>query len=89
IIRMVLTGPNLARFTESVKHMHEVLECHRLTGSDSIYLKVMVPSINHLEAVINNLLQYGETTTTLVLSSTVNRRVIEHGPEEPLDAPVP
>lgn len=41
--------------------------------------------MNVLEAMINNLLQYGETTTTLVLSSTVNRRVIEHGPEEPLD----
>jgi len=88
IIRIVATGINFSKCAEAVKRMHEVLECHRITGSDSFYVKVMVPSIMHLEALIDQLTTYGETTTTLVLSSAVKRRTIEHGPEEPLDEPV-
>lgn len=87
IIRIGATGINFSKCAEAVKRMHEVLECHRITGSDSFYVKVMVPSIQHLEALIDQLTPYGETTTMLVLSSAVKRRTIEHGPAEPLDAP--
>ncbi len=80
IIRIGSTGVNCSRCAEAIKGLQEVLECHRVTGSDSYFLKVIVPSINHLEALIDQLQPYGETTTTLVLSSAVTRRTIEHGP---------
>jgi Lrp/AsnC family leucine-responsive transcriptional regulator len=54
----------------------EVLECHRVTGSDSYVLKVVAASIPHLEALIDRLLPFGEVTTSLVLSTPVARRVI-------------
>lgn len=79
-IRIGSTGQNCSRCAEAIKDIQEVLECHRVTGSDSFFLKVIVPSINHLEALIDQLQPYGETTTTLVLSSAVTRRTIEHGP---------
>ena len=83
IIRIGATGTTFNKCAEAVKAMPEVLECHRITGSDSFYLKVMLPSIMHLESLIDQLQPYGETTTTLVLSSAVTRRTIEHGPVDP------
>ena len=82
IIRIGSTGSSFNKCAGAVREIPEVLECHRITGSDSFYVKVMVPSILHLQALIDQLQPYGETTTTLVLSSAVTRRTIEHGPVE-------
>jgi Lrp/AsnC family transcriptional regulator, leucine-responsive regulatory protein len=82
IIRLGSMGSTFNKCAEVVREIPEVLECHRITGSDSFYVKVMVPSILHLQALIDQLQPYGETTTTLVLSSAVTRRTIEHGPVE-------
>ncbi|MFN2454485.1 MAG: Lrp/AsnC family transcriptional regulator [Pyrinomonadaceae bacterium] len=59
----------------------EVLECHRLTGSDCFIMKVVVPSVAHLEALIDRLAAYGTPTTTIVLSSPVTKQVIERIPD--------
>jgi Lrp/AsnC family leucine-responsive transcriptional regulator len=61
--------------------MPEVLECHRLTGSDCFIMKVVVPSVAHLETLLDELAAHGTPTTTIVLSSPVTRQVIEHIPE--------
>src|SRR5512135_1701093 len=45
IIRIGSTGSTFNKCAEAVRKMHDVLEAHRITGSDSFYLKVMVPSI--------------------------------------------
>ncbi len=82
IIRISSTGIAFNRCAEAARGIPEVLECHRVTGNDSFFLKVMVRSIVHLEALIDMLQPYGETTTTLVLSSAVTRRTIEHATEE-------
>ncbi len=58
---------------------NEVLECHRGTGGDSFIMKVAVASVEHLQEMIDRLVPYGITTTTIVLSSPVKRRVIEIG----------
>jgi Lrp/AsnC family leucine-responsive transcriptional regulator len=76
IIRIGSTSASFARCAEAVKHMPEVLECHRITGSDSFYVQARAASIEHLERIIDTLQPYGETTTTLVLSSAVVRRPI-------------
>lgn len=59
----------------------EVLECHRLTGSDCFIMKVVVPSVAHLETFLDSLAAHGTPTTTIVLSSPVTRQVIEKIPE--------
>lgn len=58
------------------KAMPEVLECHRVTGSDDYLVKVAVSSVAHLESVINQLSQ-SQVTTLIVLSSVVTRRTID------------
>jgi Lrp/AsnC family leucine-responsive transcriptional regulator len=55
----------------------EMLECHRVTGTDSYILKIVVSSIAHLEQVINRLVPYGEPATSIVLSSLVSDEIIK------------
>ena len=62
---------------ELAKSIPEVLECHHLTGSDGVILKVVVSSVGHLEDVISQMGVCGMTTTAIVLSSPVLDRPID------------
>src|SRR5688572_23976378 len=75
-IRMSITGVDYSHIIEVAGGSPEVLECHRGTGGDSFIMKVAVSSVEHLQEVIDRLTPYGITTTTIVLSSPVKRRVI-------------
>lgn len=55
----------------------EILEFHHVTGTEGFILKVIASSIEHLEKVIVTLLPYGQTTTSIVLSSPVTWRPID------------
>jgi Lrp/AsnC family leucine-responsive transcriptional regulator len=61
------------RLTAMAEKMPEVLECHRCTGDESFILKVRVESVQHLQRLIDRLTPYGMTSTSLVLSSPVER----------------
>ena len=76
-MRLSEVGDQSTRFADLVAETPEVLECHRLTGSDSYVLKVVAQSITHLEMLIDRFVPYGQVTTSLVLSSPVVRRVIK------------
>ena len=76
-IRVSALGSNCAQIGIIAKDIPEVIECHRVTGSDSCIMKVVVSSVSHLEGVIDRLMQYGTPTTSIVLSSSVTRRIIE------------
>ena len=75
-IRMSIFGDVSAKLTALIKGMPEVGECHRGTGGDSFILKVNVASVHQLERLIDRLLPFGTTTTSLVLSSPVPKRFI-------------
>ncbi|MBN9390816.1 MAG: Lrp/AsnC family transcriptional regulator [Chloroflexi bacterium] len=77
IIRMGLNpSQTSAKALESIGQIPEVLECSRVLGNDSIVLKVGASSIEHLESLIDRLLVYGPLTTSMVLSTPVQRRVV-------------
>jgi Lrp/AsnC family transcriptional regulator, leucine-responsive regulatory protein len=76
IIRMQVQGDRCTRISAGVRDIPEVLECYRLTGSDSLVMKVMVSSVEHLEALIDRLSVNGQLTTSIVLSTVVPNRVI-------------
>ena len=76
-VRMSITGVDYSHIIRVVEESNEVLECHRGTGGDSFIMKVALGSVGHLQQVIDRLTPYGITTTTIVLSSPVERRVIE------------
>ncbi|HEX4757237.1 MAG TPA: Lrp/AsnC family transcriptional regulator [Terracidiphilus sp.] len=83
-VRLSMSGlESLVRtFQQEVKIWDEVLECHRVTGSESFIVKARVVSMEHLERFIDRLGHYGTTSTTTVLSSpvimrTITERVVE------------
>jgi Lrp/AsnC family transcriptional regulator, leucine-responsive regulatory protein len=72
------TASELASQLERIaEETPEVLEFHRVTGSEGFVAKVGVSSVEHLERVVVKLLPYGQTTTSIVLSSPVTWRRID------------
>ncbi len=49
-------------------------ECHRITGEDCFLMKVHAPTIADLEAVLDQFLLYGQTVSSIVVSSPVPPR---------------
>lgn len=86
-IRMNIVGDMTPRLTALLKELPEISECHRGTGGDSFIMKVNVASVHHLERLIDRLLPFGTTTTSIVLSSPVAKRKLER-PVTPGSAPV-
>lgn len=76
-IRMSISGVDYSRISKVAEESTEVLECHRGTGGDSFIMKVAVADVEHLQNLIDRLTPYGITTTAIVLSSPVKKRVIE------------
>jgi Lrp/AsnC family transcriptional regulator, leucine-responsive regulatory protein len=63
------------KVAELVQTMPEVSECHRVTGEDCYILKVHLATIGeHLDRVIDELIVYGQTTTSIVQSTPVAPR---------------
>ncbi len=67
-------APQLERMAAATP---EVLEFHRVTGTEGFVAKVGVTSVEELETTVVKLLPYGQTTTSIVLSSPVTWRRIE------------
>jgi Lrp/AsnC family transcriptional regulator, leucine-responsive regulatory protein len=76
-VRISVVGDFLNKIILVAQQLPEVLECHRVTGSDSFILKVTAASIEHLESVIDQLTPYVATTTSIVLSSAVSAGIVE------------
>ena len=71
------SAPDLAPQLERLAtDTDEVLEFHRVTGTEGYVMKLAVTSIEHLERIVVKFLPYGQTTTSIVLSSPVTWRKI-------------
>jgi Lrp/AsnC family transcriptional regulator, leucine-responsive regulatory protein len=73
IIRMVCDGEQYRRFVAFLETCEEVRECHHVTGSDALMIKVTLASIEELEKLVMKFLRYGVPTTSVVLSSPLTR----------------
>ncbi|MEC4983002.1 MAG: Lrp/AsnC family transcriptional regulator [Oscillatoria sp. PMC 1068.18] len=76
IIQLTTSPEKYPQIIDLVNDLPEVLECHHVTGNYSFSLKVIAASIAHLEELIGKLSLYGKTSTSIILSSPVNARVI-------------
>ncbi|MGH2686910.1 MAG: Lrp/AsnC family transcriptional regulator [Actinomycetota bacterium] len=88
-IRWTSQGPDCAHLAEVAKEMPEILECHRITGETSYILKAAATSVGHLEQLLDRLMPYGSTITSVVLSSSVLHRPIREPEEDDVRVPTP
>ena len=77
LVRVTHRGVNCLELGRIVAEYPEVLECHRITGAESYIMKVALRSVEHLQELIDRLMAYGETVTSIVLSSPVTHRVVD------------
>jgi Lrp/AsnC family leucine-responsive transcriptional regulator len=82
-VRWTAAGPDCAHLGEVAKEIPEIVECHRITGETSYLVKVVARDVRHLEDLIDRLMPWGSTITSVVLSSPVRHRVLEPAPAEP------
>ena len=64
----------LQNVSELARKTPEIVECHRVTGEDCFIMKVLVGRVELLEAVLDEILRYGNTTSSIVQSTPVPLR---------------
>ena len=65
----------LSKVVSLIQAIEEVVECDRVTGDDCFIAKVHVRSTDELEHIIDQLMPYAQTNTSLIQSSPVKRRL--------------
>lgn len=73
-IRVRPNPGQLSKIGELADRIPEVTECHRITGEDCFILKVHIPAMEQLDRILDRLLLYGTTTTSIIQSSPVPLR---------------
>ena len=83
-VRVNVLGHELSRFARKAAERREVLEVHRVTGAESFVIKVAARDQAHLETILDSLMPYASTTTSMVLSSSLTWRCMhpERMPEK-------
>lgn len=65
----------LSKVVSLITEIAEIIECDRITGDDCFVAKAYVRSADELEPIIDRLLPYAQTNTSLIQSSPVKRRL--------------
>ena len=72
-VRLTCEGTRYKPFLKFLPTLVAVQECHHLTGNDAFLLKVILSSMSELEDLIEKLLPYGSPTTSMVMSTPLER----------------
>jgi Lrp/AsnC family leucine-responsive transcriptional regulator len=72
----------LRRVADILRDLPEIAECDRVTGDDCFIAKVHVGSMEHLERIIDRIIPFAMTNTSIIQSSPVRRRLPNFGPIE-------
>ena len=73
----VRPGPGqLRRIAELARTIPQVVECYRITGEDCFLMRLQVAAVDELETVLDKFLLYGQTTSSIVQSTTVPPRSV-------------
>ena len=65
----------LQKVAEVLRGLPEVVECDRITGEDCFIARAHVRSVEDLEALIDEIIPYATTNTSIIQSSPVPRRL--------------
>ncbi|GLV59322.1 AsnC family transcriptional regulator [Dictyobacter sp. S3.2.2.5] len=69
-------GQSCRNAVAQVWELPEVLECSRVTGNDSIIVKVVATSLDHLARVIDQLSLSGVPSTSIIRTRPMQRHLI-------------
>jgi Lrp/AsnC family leucine-responsive transcriptional regulator len=78
-IRLSVLNKDYPRFRRFLGGVDEITECHHISGEEAFVLRAAVASVKDLEELIRKLSAYGQTATSLILSTFLDRRVWSTG----------
>jgi Lrp/AsnC family transcriptional regulator, leucine-responsive regulatory protein len=64
----------LDRVAQLLPTIPEIVECDRITGEDCYIARVYVPTVQDLERIIDRIIPYAQTNTSVIQSSPIARR---------------
>jgi Lrp/AsnC family leucine-responsive transcriptional regulator len=73
-VRVRPTAGQLPRIIALAESLPQVSECHRITGEDCVLIKVHAAEIGDLEQTLDQFLLYGQTVTSVVVSTPIPPR---------------
>jgi Lrp/AsnC family leucine-responsive transcriptional regulator len=65
----------LRKVAEVLNGLEAIVECDRVTGEDCFIAKAHLRSVKDLEIVIDKIIPYAMTNTSIIQSSPVERRL--------------
>lgn len=74
-IRIRPSPGQLSRVVSLIADIEEIVECDRVTGDDCFIARAYVKSADELERIIDQLIPYAQTNTSMIQSSPVKRRL--------------
>ncbi|KNY11213.1 AsnC family transcriptional regulator [Achromobacter piechaudii] len=74
IVGITATQPGKKALLDRLRQAPEVLECHHVAGADSYMMTVVATGLADLERFIGTINGYGETRTSIVFSTPIERR---------------
>ena len=87
-VHVTVAGDKLVKFAAVVRGVPEVLECHRVTGAESFIVQVAVRDVGHMQEVIDSMMPYVSTNTSMVLATPVPWNRVLPAPRRSRKAPV-
>jgi Lrp/AsnC family leucine-responsive transcriptional regulator len=79
IVRVRPNARQLHKSPELARAIPEIVECQRITGEDCFSIQLHLRSLDDLEAIIDQFLPYGRTTTSIMQSAPIPRRPLPLG----------
>lgn len=74
VVRFQGTGTQMNEVAKAVQTMPEVTEAYRMTGDTCFMAIVSVLSMIHLEQFLDRVSHYGQTQTSIIVSTPVEKR---------------
>lgn len=74
IIGITVLQPRKQALLDELRACPQVLECHHVTGADSYLFTLVARNLGDLEAMLGRFNVYGETRTSIVMSTPIAAR---------------
>jgi Lrp/AsnC family transcriptional regulator, leucine-responsive regulatory protein len=74
-IRIRPVPGELARVAQIIRDIPEIIECDRVTGEDCFVARAHLASVGEMERVIDKIIPFAMTNTSIIQSSPVARRL--------------
>jgi Lrp/AsnC family leucine-responsive transcriptional regulator len=75
-VRIRPTAGQLPKIAQLAKDTPGVSECHRISGEDCFLVKLHAAAIEDIEETLDRFLTYGQTVTSIVVSTPVPPRTL-------------